>query len=154
MEQLKCWAKTFNKVKKLRNELSDEPVVEPTARLRQWLNREGKEISEFSLKPINKDDLKRLVKKMKGGRSSGADNIDSFSIKTAAPHIEDVLVHIINLSLVKFPQGWKNQLIHPFHKKADKNVGENYRPVSHIIEISKLTEYAVLEQILGTLSKQ
>ena len=57
----------------------------------------------------------------------------SFSIKKAAPHIEDVLVHIINLSLLNFPLDWKTQLIHPFHKKADKCVGENYRPVSHIV---------------------
>ena len=49
---------------------------------------------------------------------------------------------------MKFPQGWKTQLIHPYHKKGDKCTGENYRPVSHIVEISKATEYAVLEQLL------
>ena len=50
--------------------------------------------------------------------------------------------------MVKYPDGWKTQLIHPLHKKADKILGENYRPVSHIVEISKLSEYAVLEQIM------
>ena len=85
---------------------------------------------------------------MKGGRRSGVDTIDSYSIKTASPYIEDVLLHLVNLSLQKFPTGWKTQLIHPFHKKGDKGVGENYRPVSHIAEISKLTEYVVLEQVI------
>ena len=69
---------------------------------------------------------------MKGGRSSGVDTIDSYSIKTASPspYIEDVLLHLVNLSLQKFPTGWKTQLIHPFQKKGDKGVVENYRPVS------------------------
>ena len=48
----------------------------------------------------------------------------------------------------KFPGGWKTQLIHPYQKKGYKCVGENYRPVSHIVELSKTTEYAVLEQLL------
>ena len=85
---------------------------------------------------------------MKGGRSSGIDTIDSYSIKTASPYIQDVLLHLVNLSLKKYPILWKTQLIHPFHKKGDKGVGENYRPVSHIAEVSKLAEYAVLEQVL------
>ena len=47
---------------------------------------------------------------------------------------------IINLSLSKktFPPTWKTQLIHPNHKKGDKTLTKNYRPVSHIVEISKL----------------
>ena len=43
---------------------------------------------------------------------------------------------------------WKTQLIHPNYKKGDRILCENYRPVSHIIEISKLVEYTVLEQVL------
>ena len=86
---------------------------------------------------------------MKGGRSAGIDDIDSFSLKMAAPHIQDVLLHLINLSLTNqsFPEEWKTQLIHPNYKKGDKIQSENYRPVSHIIEISKLVEYEILAQV-------
>ena len=138
----------LNKVKNLKNKLTDDATVNPISRLREWLARRDKSISEFNFRPVTKDDLKRFVKKMKGGKSSGVDTIDSYSLKIASPLLEDVLEHLINLSIQKFPCGWKTQLIHPFHKKGDKSVGENYRPVSHIVEISKLTEYAVLEQII------
>ena len=95
----------LNKVKKLRNDLSNNTLTEPTARLRDWLERRNQVISEFSLKPIDKDDLKRIVKKMKGGKSYGVDTIDSYSIKISAPYIEEVLIHLINISIVKFPHG-------------------------------------------------
>ena len=87
---------------------------------------------------------------MKGNRSSGIDQIDSFSLKLAAPLIENVLLHLINLAITEksFANCWKTQLIHPYFKKGDKWVGENYRPVSNIPEVSKLIEYAALEQVL------
>ena len=36
---------------------------------------------------------------MKGGRSCGVDKIDSFSLKLAAPLIEDAIMHLVNLSI-------------------------------------------------------
>ena len=87
---------------------------------------------------------------MKGGKSSGVDTIDNHSLKLAAPLIEDALEHIINLSIVtgKFSSFWKPQLIFPQHKKAGKDVIENYRPVSHLVEVGKLVEHEVYDQII------
>ena len=117
-----------------------------------WLRKRENPITPFNLQPIAKSDLQKILKKLKGNRSSGVDQIDSFSLKLAAPYLEDVLLHLVNLSLAKYPEGWKTQLIHPFHKKGDKSVGENYRPVSHIVEISKISEYAALGQVLKHFS--
>ena len=77
------------------------------------------------------------------------DFIDSYSLKLAFPKIELVLLHLVNLSISsgKFAKTWKTQLVKPLHKKKDKLVGSNYRPVSHIIELSKLVEYVVHEQV-------
>ena len=113
-----------------------------------WLQNKGLSINTFNLKPIDITTLRKFIRKLKGSRSSGFDQIDSFSIKVAAPYIEDVLLHLVNLSLVNYPQSWKCQLVHPYHKKGDKCNGENYRPVSHIVEVSKIAEYAVLDQVL------
>ena len=57
---------------------------------------------------------------------------------------------MINLSIRqgKFPEAWKPQLIMPFHKKKEKNLLQNYRPVSHLVQIGKLAELAVKEQIV------
>ena len=86
---------------------------------------------------------------MKGGKASGEDGIDSYSLKLAAPPIEDALLHIVNLSIRSstFSSFWKHQLIFPHHKKADKDQTKNYRPVSHLVEVGKLVEYAVYDQV-------
>ena len=75
--------------------------------------------------------------------------IDGFSIKLAAPLIEDTLLHLVNLSLTqsKYPRYWKVSKIVPLHKKSDKTNGENYRPVSNIIFVSQICEKAAYEQL-------
>ena len=59
-------------------------------------------------------------------------------------------MHLINLSIreSKFPGRWKPQMIFPLHKKKEKDVVENYRPVSHLVQIGKMVEYAVYFQIV------
>ena len=86
---------------------------------------------------------------MKGGKSSGIDTIDSYSLKLAAPLLEDALEHLINLSIrtSSFASFWKHQLIFPHHKKLEKDNLKNYRPVSHLVELGKLVEYAVCDQV-------
>ena len=87
---------------------------------------------------------------MKGKRVHGRDEIDSYGLKISAPMIEDSLLHLVNLSIENqnFAAPWKPQLILPFHKKKEKTKVENYRPVSHLVEVGKLVEYIVGEQIL------
>ena len=149
-ELAECFNNIFlTKVKDLKKEISDDTIEEPSERLARWL--ETKEIPEFHLKEIDRSDLKKYLRKLKGGKSSGIDQIDSYSLKLAAPVIEDILLHLVNLNIrnCSFSCGWKTQLVHPFHKKGDKDVGTNYRPVSHIVEVSKLLEYAVHDQVMS-----
>ena len=147
-------SKMFNsyfleKVKILRSQTDAPPKIDPVRRLQHWLERTGKVPPPFSLKPINRQKLRKLIKRMKGGRSSGVDRIDSYSLKLAAPLIEEALEHLINLSITSgtFSSFWKPQLIFPQHKKSAKDVIENYRPVSHLVEVGKLVEYEVYDQV-------
>ena len=89
------------------------------------------------------------MKKRKGNRSSGIDYIDGYSIKLAAPLIEDILLHLVNLTIEtsEYPQLWKVNKVSPHFKKGDKTLGENWRPVTDIVFVSKLAEAAVLQQI-------
>ena len=88
---------------------------------------------------------------MKGKRSCGVDTIDSYSLKLAAPLIEEALLHLINLSIEKytFARNWKPQLLMPTFKKKDRLMVENYRPVSNLVETGKLAEYVIAEQIMS-----
>ena len=74
--------------------------------------------------------------------------IDGFSVKLAFPLIEDIILHL-HLSLTKshFPQYWKVSRISPYYKKVDKQLAENYRPVSNLNFVSMISEKVVSEQV-------
>ena len=145
----------LNKVQDLRAQVSDDPEIEPKKRLRQFLDKRENEISQLELKKISKTGLRKLLKKRKGNRSSGIDFIDGYSIKLAAPFIEDILLHLVNLTIEnsEFPSLWKVNKVSPQFKKGDKTVGENWRPVTDIVFVSKLAEAAVFEQVSDHFSK-
>ena len=88
---------------------------------------------------------------MNGNHACGIDMVDGFSIKFALPLIEDVVLHLVNLSITHshYPQYWKVSRIAPYHKKGDKQLAENYRPVSNLIYIGMICEKAVAEQIFN-----
>lgn len=140
----------LEKVRLLRSKTNAPPKIDPVRRLQNWLDRTGKSPPPFSLKPITRQKLRKLIKRMKGGKSSGVDNIDGYTLKLAAPLIEEALGHLIDLSIKtgKFASFWKPQLIFPQHKKSEKDVIENYRPVSHLVEIGKLVETEVYDQLM------
>ena len=141
----KAMADIFNKiftdkVKKIRQKTNDRPVnKDPIQRLKSWLQGRESPLPKFDIKPVTKQQLRKIVKKMKGGRSHGLDYIDSYSLKISYPILEDAIHHLVNLSIQKktFAKPWKIQLVMPLHKKGDKHLGSNYSPVSHIVEIGK-----------------
>ena len=139
----------LKKVRNIRSETAHEPIINPLTRLQNWLSSRTKPISTFKLKTISRLQLRKILKKLKGNRSSGIDFIDGFCIKLAAPLIEDELLHLVNLSIKKsqYPQQWKSAKINPHFKSGDKFNGTNYRPVSDLVFVSKITEAAVFEQV-------
>ena len=78
----------------MEDEIAENAKISPVHRLNQWLCKKGKEIPILEFNTITIDDLRKYVNKLKGGQSSGVDDIDSFSLKLAAPIIEDVLLHL------------------------------------------------------------
>ena len=137
-----------DKVRKLKSGTNDNSNEAAKERLRQWLDNNHPEIESFQLKPINLNKLRKILKKLKGNRSCGIDFVDGFSIKLAAPLIEHILLHLVNISIESssYPQFWKVSKINPHFKKGERCNGENYRPVSDIIFVSKIIESAVFDQ--------
>ena len=144
----------LEKVKILRTKTNGPPSIDPVTRLKQWLSRRKQPPPPFKIMEINRKKLRFLIKKMKGGKCSGIDSIDSFSLKLAAPLIEDALLHLVNLSIKtsSFSSLWKHQLVFPHHKKQDRFLSKNYRPVSHLVQLGLLVEGAVFDQIVEHFS--
>ena len=92
---------------------------------------------------------------MKGKRSLGTDYIDSYSLKLNGPLDEDAKLNLVDLSILNrtFSTQWKPQLIFPLHKKGPKNNAKNFRPVSHLVEVGKIVEYAVYDQVVEHFTK-
>ena len=73
---------------------------DPMEHLRNWMSTRGR-VEVTHLSKIKEGDLREVMKSVEPGRSSGADNIDGFSIKLAYPLTENSLLHLVNLSLEK-----------------------------------------------------
>ena len=151
----KLMAAKFNeifvsKVKKIRDKANLIPAkMNPIQRLRSWLSMRETPLPNFEIRPVSRKQLRKTIKKMKGGCSHGLDYIDSYSLKISYPLIEDAIFHLVNLSIKEkiFAEAWKIQLVMPLHKKGDKLLGSNYRPVSHIVEVGKIVEYVIYDQV-------
>ena len=61
----------------------------------------------------------------------------------------------MNMSIKKkaFSKASKVQLVMPLHKKADRLEASNYRPLAHIVEVDKIVEYAIHEQVYSHLEE-
>ena len=70
----------MKKVRLLREKTNRNPKIDPVTRLNTWLEKSGKAPPPFSLNPITKQKLRKLIKRMKGNRTCGIDNIDSYSL--------------------------------------------------------------------------
>mgnify|MGYP003315973921 CR=1 FL=1 len=89
----------IKKVKDFKDKTNVQPKIDPIIRLNSFLEKRQEPLQEFKLKPITIEEFKKHLKNMKGSRTHGLDFIDSFSLKLAAPTIENVLLHLTNLSL-------------------------------------------------------
>ena len=127
-------------------------TVDPLVRLARWLNKRNSPIEQFNLRPIDLAKLREILGKMNKNHSCGIDMIDGFSINLAAPHIEKVLLHLVNISILQsdYPKYWKVSRISPYFKnKGDRTDGEMYRPVSNLIYVGMICEKVVAEQMLN-----
>ena len=110
---------------------------------------------KFTLKPINEDKLLHFIKKLKPKASCGQDPINNIIIKNCFPYISQVLLHLINLSIIKgiVPSQLKTSRILPIFKEGLKNDFGNYRPISLISALGKLLEKIVASQLTRYLER-
>ena len=99
----------IDKVKNLKSGIIDPVVEEPLKRLSRWLEKRKEPIPKLKIHKIYLIKLRKIIKNLKEKRSCGIDMVDGFSLKLAAPLIEDVLLHLVNSSIGKshYPQYWK-----------------------------------------------
>ena len=107
--------------------------------------------SEISLSPINfnNDDTLKIVRSLNINKAHGHDNISSRTIKIGDQAIVKPL-SIIYKSCIEtgmFPDLWKKCNTVPVHKKRDKRLLQNYRPVSLLPILGKILEKILVNSI-------
>ena len=75
----------INKVRKLRAKARKVPNSDPVLRVRKWLEKTPSSPPIFRIKKIDTEALRRALKRIKGKKVHGVDNIDLYSLKIAGP---------------------------------------------------------------------
>ena len=117
------------KVEKLAASVIKDPDIDPFARLKEKLK--GSNL-KFDLKTVREKVVLNLLKALKPKKSCGIDGITSEILKIGSDVLVVPLTYIVNYSIVtgKYPSKWKIAKVIALHKKGDKKILKNYRPVS------------------------
>ena len=90
---------------------------------------------------IDTDTIFRLIRSLNPNKAHGCDGISVRMLKLCATSISKLLHILFNNSVMNecfFPNEWKKANIIPVHKKDDKPIIKNSRPVSLLPICSKI----------------
>ena len=90
-----------------------------------------------------------FIRALNINKAHGWDDISIRMIKLCDESLLKPLMNIFQFSLAtgKFPNDWKKGNIVPIHKKGDKSIVKNYRPVSLLPIFSKLFEKCIYDTL-------
>ena len=98
---------------------------------------------------ISSEVIFQLIKNLDPNKAHGYDGISAKMLKLCAPSICKPLILLFENCLAsgEFPNLWKKSNIVPVHKKGDKQLIKNYRPVSLLPICGKLMEKLMFNSI-------
>lgn len=126
----------------------DIPFVESTERFVK------NKLQDYDPNPISfttPTEVFNIIKSTKKKRAPGPDKIPNIALHHLAPKAITALTNIINaiFRLRHFPHSWKLATIITLPKPGkDPKFPQNYRPISLLNSMAKLTETIMLDQIL------
>ena len=111
--------------------------------------------SAFRLQPVTENIVYNIMTKMSPNKATGLDEIPSKLLIDAAPAIVQSVTKIINQSIKTsiFPSQWKFAKVTPIHKSKEKDLLNNYRPISVISAVAKVFERVVYNQLYKYLDE-
>ena len=97
--------------------------------------------------------MEKLLLGLNTNKAAGPDGVTARLLRKAEPSISSSLSCLFSTSLKKgkLPCDWKRANITPVHKKAEKELVTNYRPISLTSLVVKTMEKLVTNHILSYL---
>ena len=104
---------------------------------------------------ITDSGITKLLKSINTKKACGPDCVPSRILKETAIHIGPVLAFIFQQSLDtgELPSDWLTANISAIHKKGDRSMASNYRPVSLTSVTCKILEHVVFTNIMSHLDQ-
>ena len=114
-------------------------------------------VTEKSIKNVSfsKNDILLLIQGLNSNKAHGWDDISSKMIKICDESIVDPLYIIFKNCVERgiFPSKWKRANVTPIHKKDEKNLVKNYRPISLLPLFGKIFEKLIFNNLYSYLKE-
>lgn len=106
-------------------------------------------VANFSFNLVDESTVINTIDKLKPKSSCGADRLSNKLVKLIKHEVSKPVMLIINQSFQTgvFPDKLKLAKVIPIHKKNDKTILDNYRPVSILPSLSKIFEKIMYNQL-------
>lgn len=112
-------------------------------------------LKSFGLLDTDEDEITRIISGLKDDCAVGWDNISNKILKTFKHILVPPLTHIFRICLSEgiFPRCLKKAVVIPIFKSGNKNLVNNYRPISLLPSISKILEKILNSRLVNYLEK-
>ena len=103
--------------------------------------------------PATLPELSCAISKLNASGAVGIDGVPLSAVKKCFPVIGCHLLHLINFSIKSstFPSDWKIARVTPVFKAGDRANLDNFRPISVLSVLSKITEKVICSQLSSYL---
>ena len=111
-------------------------------------------VEMFKLCEVTESQVESVIKKLPSNKAPGMDKISPRILKDSLPSTLSTITRIVNNSFFTntFARAWKIAEVTPILKSGDPEVPNNYRPISLLPIISKITERLVHGQLMEYLT--
>ena len=105
--------------------------------------------------PFSYNEIKKVVKKLENGKARGWDNIPNEALKNLPDEMLHVITRLFNMikSSGTMPHGWNRGRITLIHKRGQREVLGNYRPITVIISLSGLYSRVLNERLISVVEQ-
>ena len=112
--------------------------------------------SRLSLLDINEDEILKIIRALNIHKAHGHDDISIRMIKICDKSLLKPLTILFQNSMKSscYPFIWKRSNIIPLHKKNDKQLVKNYRPISLLPIFGKIFEKIIFDRLYNFLSQE
>ena len=103
---------------------------------------------------VTKNRIINIIKNLNSNKAHGYDGISVTMLKLCASEVAIPLQIIFQdcINSGRFPDCWKYANVQPIHKKANRQIKSNYRPISLLPICSKILEKIIFDQVYAFLN--